>query len=298
MGHIEIERKTLRWGNVGKFPTIGTVGRAMSIPGPSALGNGMCPPADATALAAYLAAAATGYGNQVLPLPRKHGASPIAVSIAPDSAIYACDLSLGGSDGESQRHRISPGNPLLLGCSAPDSVTVSLPTGIPVMTQPAGWALWDTQGISVGGSTLYGFPLRLEVWYGDTIEMLPRSPQRAPYYARGFFNLVTSESRYFVVCVDGRRRIDISLYSFSGAGVTTVSAHSAFVTGSIVPYQEGANWIQLPLLDDGSTTDTVTGFDTGKTWSFNGNPMSLIRFTMARASNDSLSEVRITAWDE
>src|SRR6187402_3904193 len=110
--HGHVDRRTLR--SPGK--SIAGTSFYAAIPGPADLGGAVAAPGDVTALttSTYLPVNTAEQSYVRVPLPAP-GCGIRGIGIAPDSAIHTADVALVGLGGELERHRISPGNPLL-GC--------------------------------------------------------------------------------------------------------------------------------------------------------------------------------------
>jgi hypothetical protein len=266
-----VERSTLRFGARNSDGTLAWCG----VPGPASTGG-------AATTDGGDGLAALGFANTAeqaalrLSIPKRGGMFPSAISIAPDSAIHACDIALGGQNGEVHRHRISPGNPLI-GNIAADFAMVTLPNAMPGIIHSATTIQWDASVVPTTGFTAGNaqWPLRLELWYGG----LPiRGIYRAPYTAYGIFRTTGSaQERAMNVCVDGRKRVDVHLVCDGITnGLVTMQAWSmeAWKIAS-QPTVDGAYPTLLVLNDNGDTTltlDPTTNILTS-TVSFFGNPM-------------------------
>lgn len=167
------------------------------------------------------------------------GQAITAIAIAPDSAVHSCDLWFGGSPADTQRHRLSPGNPLIMDMSdfrecyvtpvrslGRDDTSQAAQTTAGLATWLLNHLVWDSgdkgqtrQGTD-GPFTVpaYSWPLRLELYFDGAKPV--RSTQRATYSAvtewilngRGAGQTgssANSEEASLTVCVDGRSRFDV-----------------------------------------------------------------------------------------
>lgn len=234
---------------------------------------------------------------QKLALPRRNGHPPSWVGIAADSAIHSCDLWMGGRKDDGSRHRIAPGLPLI-GLDDDDSFAlVSIPVGLPFFA-PSGT---DNAGHDVqrgGGTTLFGgWPLRLELGYGC---LPPRETRvRAPYVAHFVASMAAASSRFLWVCCDGRRRVDITLYS---SNVTTTLAAVEDCSTRKDTTTPNANVdiitpVGLPVDDAGNLTAVLTS-GTPQTFSFYGNSMNVLRISLSQITNSAFVQCRVKAYDD
>lgn len=155
-------------------------------------------------------------------VPKSHLDLPlVGIGISPDSHIHSCGISLPETLNEGRT--ISPGNPLLIE-HQPASHTFDAFTRVDVraVSPPdglvSGWEAVltpDQSNISV-----LGFPLRLELYYGV---IPPRSQHRAPLHASWLVTTAPNKTATFVVCVDGRRRIEIEMLGKTAGTLNTFS---------------------------------------------------------------------------
>jgi hypothetical protein len=297
-----VQRRVLRfpyWDHARAYVT------AAGIPGPAVDGGIRLASADLALAATFLNT--SDESRQILPIPPSGGIVR-AIGIAADSAIACCDIAFAGRDGELERHRISPGNPAFVGCSdVIDFIGVSIPWSIPRMVfgsfteaDPTMTAAHDfVDAFNEPGDPVAGFPLRLELWRGDLLPM--RTFRRAPYCAHFLAAMggITSQVRDFLICVDGRRRIDVHVRSEMAATVTAFD-HVGWKPVSDLT-DEGADALYatpLALIDTGSTSEVVTAANP-RCFSFDGNPLTVLRVNVATASEVTAGavEVKIRAED-
>lgn len=290
MGHAHIERCTLSFPGPNSkgtlcaagIPEVADAGGARFPTNAPSLGSG------SSTVGAYVNLAADCYHR--IPLHAKD--SPVrAISIAPDSAIHTCDVALAGKDGELERHRISPGNPLV-GCrSDADWAFVSIPNSIPVLLDAA--TIVAADGIKTAldsrlGAASIGWPLRLELWRGECVEL--RSPQRAAYFSHSIYSLTDdgaaegATTADFFICVDGRKRIDVTVWltdPINDESVTiTAFACEAFKQAS--PSQGLDLRVEIPLvLDAAGNTSVIVAKNVPTTFSLDGNPITLLKIHLA-----------------
>ena len=140
----------------------------------------------------------------------------MGIGIAPDSPIPYCDIWLA-TEAEINKHRISPGNPLLTRLDAVGQQTalVSFPqalgrdyTGIEEAVVPAveyakNHVVWDVVSPLMGAMTeglteiSFSWPLRLELYYGDV--QPERRHVRAGHHAMVNWTTVGSGSNLWPV---------------------------------------------------------------------------------------------------
>lgn len=295
-GHGHIERVVIR------FPGLNTKRNlfACGVPGIGAEGGKLFIPADAGTFSALAPnAAEDSYVRIDLPK-RGSGDGPVrGIGIAPDSAIHTCDIAIVGKDGDTQRHRISPGNPLLGTIYENDFAYVSLPNSIPGLTYNPVNNLSifadASDVINVDGVQYVGWPLRLEVFRGDVLPV--RSPYRAAYKAHCLAHLdliAETDVRYLYFCVDGRRRIDVIAIGNSSQAVT-ITADSIEAKLGIATLLDLDLVTPLVLDDIGSTSLTFNS--TPKIISFYGNPITILRVTVSVPATTSDVNVLVKAWD-
>ncbi len=262
-----------------------------------------------------LAPPAIGLQSQRIDLPpRAMTEGPVtAICIAPDSAIHSCDIELAGKGGELHRHRVSPGNPLVGIEGDIDFALVSLPNMPPAIaiTQAVTHVdlLWDSSLIALPTvGTVGGWPLRLEIWRGDTVPL--RQHWRAPYFARGLFLLQDagsgqgSDDGSFYVCVDGRRKVDVTVFCADATDKNdfTVSLYSVEPLYNRGTNHNVDNFISIPLVLDiaGNTSQTITSVAPAL-FSFDGVPMTLLRVDVAIAAlageQRSIVGINVRAYD-
>jgi hypothetical protein len=274
MSHVQIRRHVVRFGGVTSDGEIVYAG----IPGPPHAGSAIAAAPDRATYASY--ANEAGDVAFRLPLGRMNGASPLAIAIAPDSAIHSCDIALAGAQTEGDRHRVSPGNPLV-GCLDADYVTITL--------------FHDSVGAPSGIATVESFPLRLELWYGS----LPvRTHRRAGYFAHFLAAVDVDETRDFYVCVDGRNRVDVTINGSAGGGTVTVSAFDHVVLKKSAA-EDDSMAVALPLNEAGDLTVAIDNTaETNTRFSFYGNPLTVLRIRLAGSVDASLAQIRVHAQDD
>lgn len=214
------------------------------------------------------------------------GKRVVGISIAPDSAYASCDLWIGGDEQDARRVAISVGNPWLGWLEDFGSIVrVSLPVCAPAITPSATANIgWDTsietaQNRDEDEFTLFGFPLRLEVWYaagGELVETLPRVSERSELVAHGVTEFLAGivESCDLYVCTHGRRRIDVHVYSPDEDVDVTITAIEGMKRVDPDGAVDVAAELVLELDDVGTTTATVTDYDV---FSFEGNPITVLK---------------------
>lgn len=290
-----VERKTLRWGGSNTKGNVIYCG----VPGPAAAGGAITHAAGAAAIATYIQAAEDSY--QRIDLGRRcHTSGPVrAISIAPDSAIHTCDIALAGRDGEIARHRISPGNPLI-GTFEDDFALVSIPNSLPAAAKGSTVISHDSADAPLtAGTQISGWPLRLEVWRGDNVPI--RSDKRAGYYAHFVFAQAAGDDATAQVCVDGRRRISVTVdvTDVSGAGTCTTTMFGLEprkVAGS--PGNTRDTVIPVPLpLDLIGTLSATTVQGAPDTFAFEGVPLTVLRIAIAQATESAIVQIHVKAYD-
>ncbi len=282
--HATIERKVLTFPNL-----IGSAISGYSIPGPSVEGSVVTSSNDA--LQAGFARAWDLAARRI-----EVPADTVAIGIAPDSSLAMCDIAIGGRAGERERHRISPGNPYI-GCPGADHAYITIPNCPALYAHaPLYEVAADAVVLETGGSKFASWPLRLEVMRGTTVPM--RQVQRAPMVANAYFEDVdTTEAsgvRGLLACVDGRRRLDVALYSTGGT--TTFRAYAQEPVRSTNAYDAAID-TQLELDDAGAVTVAVTT-GTQAIISFYGNPMTVLRVTGTVGASNTSFQIRVRAWDD
>lgn len=299
MHHGIVQRRVIRFPGAPNQTFV-----AAGIPGIAAAGGFVIASAD-VALAAQVNSAEQSSSRIAIP---PTGGAVRAIGIDPESAIACCDISFAGSNGEIDRRRITPGNPAFLGCAdRVDFVDVTIPWSLPIMLAsvvPSGAgkvAAHDTVDILDESSGLVapGWPLRLELWRGEILPM--RTHRRAPMLAHFAAVLVgAADVRDYLVCVDGRRRVDVYVYVRTGSSVTiTAFDHVGWKNGgtpSVV--DEGgadANAVPLALTDAGSLSEVVSSTNP-RVFSFAGNPMGILRVHVDAGGNAEV-QVKIRAED-
>lgn len=212
-----VERKTFY------FPSRDTDGIvACAIPCRASAGGFAVADADA-AVASWVASLNDAQGTSIrVDLPKRATTyGPIrAIGISPDSLIHTCDVSLFGKDGELDRRVLSPGNPIL-GTEEADFALITIRHAIPKIGRTSSLAFADAVAVGTADSQdTMGWPLRLELFRGDTLPM--RTHQRATQAAHFCGTIDSStgiQTRTYYVCTDGRRRVSAWLYS-SGPTLT------------------------------------------------------------------------------
>lgn len=302
MSHVQIVRKTLRFGAV-TGPGASGCFAYHGVPGPGHHGGWRYPSQSAAAFAGFQPQGGelSDLAGLKLELPKHRGCPPTAISIAPDSPIHSCNLSFGGRHDDASRHVISPGNPFI-GCPDDDFAMVSLVDAIPLISPLSRAIYWDGDASHMENAdieiTEVTFPLRLEVWYGA----LPvRSHWRAPYIAHGAFSGADGFSQQMVVCLQGRRRIEVAAVASDGAA--TIQCYAGWPKK-----QEDTSADQLfsspPLVldDEGGTTLTVDssggGDIIGANAQFFGNGFNIFTVSVAFSGDADNIQVRVTANDE
>lgn len=241
------------------------------------------------------------------------GKGVVAISIAPDSHYASCDLWLGGKTEDKSRVNVSVGNPWLGILDDMDSdLRVSLPICAPAIVVDntgvtTGIIAWDSvqqkvTDTDLNESTIYGFPLRLEVWYSDDhqlVENIPRVSERSELVGHGviaFLASVTDEGTFYI-CTHGRRRIDVHVFT-----TTSVTVEISAVEGMKSPDPDGALDQAATLLleldpDTGATSAVVAAYDV---FSFEGNPITVLKVnldTTAEPGATFQAQIKVIAQD-
>lgn len=302
MSHGSVERKTLRFPGKNTFGDVVACG----VPGPASSG-GAAVSRDGTE-SAYVNPADVAGVKITLPLDTNTKGPVVAIGIAPDSAIHTCDISLGGKDGEGERHRISPGNPLLGCMTEADFAIVTIPNAVAGIVLDASQVAWDAVNAPLPGDTpgeiflVPGYPLRLEIWRGGVAPI--RSPKRAGYFAHAVLNLHSvggggAVDKDFFVCVDGRSKIDVTVsVDVAVIEVTMYSVEAAKVSGALESTQDDALYVPLALDESGVLVAAVAA-GSAQIFSFNGNPITLLRVNVSVAGGgfDVNAQIHVRAWD-
>jgi len=142
------------------------------------------------------------------------------IGLAPDSAIDCADISIVGVDDDSNRFRISAGNPAL-GLSMNDRsyVTVSLPKPIPGIAVSSQNYMWDGYQVNYGPGLIWGVPLRLELYYGGLVpqRVSRRAPMHASWRVR---NASASTVSGMFAYVEGRRHIQFTAFNLNSSTIS------------------------------------------------------------------------------
>jgi hypothetical protein len=285
--HASVTRRTIRFGGINLAGSVVYCG----IPGPATDGGAVAASGDAARLttSTYLPVNTSEQSSSRIDL--LGGGGPItAIGIAPDSAIHTCDVALYGRSGELERHRISPGNPLL-GCrDDADFANISIPNAIPGVGGSSEEVAWDAT--VQPGSGVMGFPLRLEVWRGGLLPI--RSPKRAGYFSHALFEFAAGAGdRSLLICVDGRRRVDVVANSLGGTSTLTCNAWET-IKAAGAPTLDGILSVPLELTSAGVLSLAI---GSGKIISFDGNPMSILEVNVAQTVAAGVVQIKVKAWD-
>jgi hypothetical protein len=305
-----IVKQILRWpfllpdGTVSNRP----------LPGPLAEGGGSFinvaagPVTTVTTPDPLPAAGGSQAGNllQKLALPRTCGLRGIGIS--PDSAIAACDLWTGINQSESQRYRLSPGNPYIGGLEDAESIYVSVPIGIPLIPTADQLFAPDSVTILSLGVKICSWPLRLDLLYDDAPLSMLRVDRRAPISARCRFRLAAATSGFMYVCVDGRRHVAIEVSANTATASLRVSAVSSIYANSLAI--DNSDVPQPLVLPDTALPAGMTRRDfvcpgsndliTGVVAAGNGLPAQVweIRLTDSAGNAGTGHLLNFYAWDE
>lgn len=291
-----VEQRTLR------FAGLSTDGSAIAcgVPGPAVYGGALTNARDKATLASLIQTAQQSYVR--LDFGRSgHNMGPVnAIGISPDSAIHSCDIALAGRDGEVERRRVSPGNPLVGCLSDYDFAMVSLPNSIPSISNALGntVAFWDgdpSAPIS-GGALAASWPLRLELWRGSIVPI--RAHKRAAYIAHYFVNSAAdTDTSDLYVCVDGRRRIDVTIYQ--DLGTVTVTMFGIEARKSSIPKLDATIAVPLALDGVGTLSAAVVGGvgQAQATLSFDGNPITILQIHLAQSVAVGRTQIHLKAYD-
>lgn len=298
-----IDRVTLRWPGVAIDPASPSPTIACGVPGPAGNGGFRASSLSENYVAARRNTAEQSY--QKLVIPNSSARGPVrAISIAPDSAIACCDLALGGRDGETYRHRISPGNPFVGTITEDDFASISIPESMPYVGVNEHSVMIDAEPVFAldDGMTLYGWPLRLELHRGNDA-MLVRSFRRAPLVAEilaaGASNNDGDLSEVYMICVDGRRRMRLSAHSIVGASTYTLSVSAGLphkISGDAL--RDEIDEVLLPLNNAGDTSVTLAD-DESQLFTFDdlSAPILVIRLTSSDAAADQYVDIKLRAED-
>jgi hypothetical protein len=146
---------------------------------------------------------------QLVQVPKPSGGLPLrAISIASDSAISACNISVGGNLDSATSRKVSVGCPLI---GEFESEFVSVATLINVINFSSSGGQWVWDGAPFASSDVpqnFNHPLRLDFWWGDILQAIPAV--RAPLHAEFVITNVGATSTTSMLCVDGRRRIRVT----------------------------------------------------------------------------------------
>lgn len=212
----------------------------------------------------YLAATAD-LGSQKLPFPRS---GLTGIGIAPDSAIHEADISFSGTGANDyQRHRIGIGNPLLGIATNLDFAMVSLPNSIPSIAGPPGsnFFAWDAVPVNIGlsGSTYWGFPLRLELFYEGLRPV--RQMIRPSLHASFRFTLAAATSGFAYVYLGGRTKLSLQTIGGTATANITLAEFGASMTvlnsGGGIGRQDGSVQGTANLISTVLANGTMTRSD-------------------------------------
>lgn len=165
-----------------------------------------------------------------LPIPAMYKGQPLCgISISPDSAIYECDIYLGGSVSDVNRRRITPLSPYVGDLDGETFVKVTIPTMMPILLTGTNILHWDagvaTALITGAGTNHPAFRLRLEFWYGTP--PFPRS--RGAYHAKARYSFSgAGQTGILYVCTDGRKRIVLDVQAADGTVTLSCQYGSKF----------------------------------------------------------------------
>jgi hypothetical protein len=288
--HSTIQRVTLRWPYLNNTArNSGVVSAAVlssvAIPGPIADGPVVTATVDDDLAIGWNADGSARLAPETVAQKielKRQGQGPIrAIAIAPDSAIKSCDIWLAGDGGEFQKHRCSPGNPVLAAVNdAQDYALVSALAAIPgINANPIGAGTSKGFDATIPGSDsddnpIMAFPLRLEIWHGEIPPL--RAVERSEYCgeAIGSFTYDDAEpvkptTRLYYVCTDGRHRLGITLACFAigappanGTQMATIECYAVEARRALAadsdPYLDPNSLSQMPLDDTGATSLTAT----------------------------------------
>jgi hypothetical protein len=169
---------------------------------------------------------------QRVAIPKLYNNCPLSgISIAPDSAVFDCDLAVAGVESNSTKHRISPGNPYIGNLDDFDVASISLNRSFPIIVTSGTSFAWDavpTQSPLFGGG-FWGWPLKLNLWYG---QMPIAARKRASYDARLRVTLAAGETAKFFMCVDGRSKISVDWNMSTATGTFTAFHTYAGITSA------------------------------------------------------------------
>lgn len=291
MSTVLVERHTLRFPF--KNSALALVSR--SIPGDPDTGThiSMFSPAPFSNIPTRNAEASA----QAVVIPkRRDGLQLMAISIAPDSPIHSADIAIGVQQTEVQRHRISPGNPLIGNFDQWDTISVTLPFGMPYVGG-SGFNnfFWDTTPDNVAGGTYWGFPLRLECWYGA----LPvRMDRRAAYRGFARMTFLSAGNRRFGICVDGRTKIAVEIIAGAGSTCTYTIAQVAcdLNTGLTASPDAGISADRVITGPTAAAAGALVRFDVLPNATAFGSPYQFLVVTLTEAVAGD-HQLSVAAWD-
>jgi hypothetical protein len=227
-------------------------------------------------------------------IPERHGMPCTYIGIDPESSIASCHLLLGGRSTDPKRVHLSAGNPLI-GAIEEDFALVTIPNSLPAVNSPLSADNVAVHDFVNNGTTI-GWPLRLELGYGDIHPI--RANERAPLFAHFIGTPTASTFRTFYVCVDGRRRIDV--IANTEIATTTLRCYSLEtfkVSGQSLI--DSVYESQLPLNDDGDLSVVVAPSATAsQAFSFFGNPISVLKIEIEQTVAYSVVQVHVKAYDK
>lgn len=242
-------------------------------------------------------------GAQRVALPRKCGLR--AISIAPDSAIPVCDISIAARNDEYGRHRLSPGNPLLGNLDDADFMSITIPTSPPTLVAGPTVFAWDALGVPHAGGAvnIWAFPLRLEMWYGNDIPSI-RADKRAPMHAAARFTLAAATQQFMYVYVEGRRQVSVEIIPHTATCTVSIQQVSYQVSTSNGG-RLGGSTIASTFLFPATvlTADTQRRIDltcfAPATGSNEINPLQMIVINVSDSAGTAATfhQVDVYAWD-
>lgn len=297
MSHVIVERRTLFWPGRNVTSAL-----ALAVPGLTALGRLSFAPVDKASVwdgggtfeTLRAANEVTALGAARVDFPQ----DTIAIGIAPDSIIHSCDIALGGNMGEIERHRLSPGSPMI-GCVGHTHGLVTLHRSIPFYSAPANTPVSLDSNATRSPGNFGTWPLRLEVFRACAVPP-QRSDVRAPMASTTLHDVLLGETHELISCVDGRVRVDVEVINIDTSTddvAVTIFELLPLVDPALSGSSDAAFAVQLPLDEAGTLSQTLSPNE-GDVFSFYGNPMSLLKVIInGGVAGNAQVQVRINGWD-
>lgn len=204
-----------------RFPGIAVDGQAsgIGIPGPLAFGDGIIAESGGGLPSVTIGPArppsAVSQHSLGTIAPLAHGLPLVGIGIAADSGIAACTLHQNGNS-----YRVTPGNPVQV--DDPFGITATIQASIPAL--PVGdsaFIAWDAEPITSGNEQVWGWPLRLELYYGAIPQRSGRDISVGRVFVTHDDDGLTS-TVYFIT--DGRSSADLVVDSSNTIATVSVVA--------------------------------------------------------------------------